>query len=103
MFSAKQSLLVATAAYSSATGKSLRTLSRELLGSGSRLQAISNGGDLTTGKCELAMNWLSDNWPDDTDWPTGVLRPAIPSNSVTQSEAAATVSPDMPSSGVRHG
>ncbi len=73
MFSAKQSLLVVAEAYSAATGKTMKTLSRELLGAGSRFEQISGKGDVTTGKCEAAIGAMALNWPVDLNWPDGVL------------------------------
>ena len=43
---------------------------------GATLQRIAEGkADVTTGTFEKAMQWFSDNWPDDTAWPDGVARP----------------------------
>ncbi|MDM9619099.1 hypothetical protein [Rhizobium sp. S96] len=43
---------------------------------GAKLDGIANGGDLATGTFERAMQWFSDNWPDDVAWPDDVSRPA---------------------------
>jgi hypothetical protein len=48
-----------------------------VLNRGATLDLIAEGrSDLTTGVFERAMQWLSDHWPADTDWPDEVPRPA---------------------------
>jgi hypothetical protein len=69
-------LIAVATAYSEATGTTLSTLSTRLFNGGSRLQSIAAGGDLNTRNFENAMQWFSDNWPEDLPWPAGAGRPA---------------------------
>lgn len=69
-------LLAASRAYLAARGMSQPRLSTLLFNDGKRLRQIEEGKDLTTKTLERAMRWLSDNWPEETDWPDGVDRPA---------------------------
>lgn len=63
--------------YAEAKGISLSTLSTNLLNGGTQLKRIADGGDLNTRKFEQAMSWLSENWPDNAEWPADVARPAM--------------------------
>ena len=46
-----------------------------IFGDGMRLEGVACGKDLNTRSFERAMRWLSENWPEGTDWPEGVARP----------------------------
>ncbi|MUO84017.1 hypothetical protein [Agrobacterium vitis] len=71
----RDQLIEATSVYCSASGMSRSRLSTILLSGGMRLQQIQDGGDIGVSRFEQAIQWLSDNWPDDTPWPDGVYRP----------------------------
>lgn len=46
-----------------------------MLSGGRRLAMIEAGGDIGTERFERAMQWFSDNWPAEADWPKDVPRP----------------------------
>lgn len=33
------------------------------------------GGDCRTGTADKALQWFSDNWPEDLAWPKDIARP----------------------------
>lgn len=70
-----EQLLTATGAYLASSKISPSRLSTILFNDGKRLGQIVDGKDLTTKTHERAMQWLSDNWPEGTQWPDGVERP----------------------------
>lgn len=72
----REKLLAASDAYCQATSLSVSRLSTIMLGGGHRLSGVAAGKDINTKTYESAMQWLSDNWPDDAGWPEGVERPA---------------------------
>lgn len=75
MSTLRNHLLLVADAFCEKTGIGRQRLSTLTLGAGHRLETIAGGRDLNTGTFERAMQWLSDNWPPDTDWPAGVARP----------------------------
>lgn len=62
-------------AYCTAVGRSEARVSTLLFGSGGRWTRLLADGDVTTGRWERAMLWLSDHWPDGAEWPAGITRP----------------------------
>lgn len=71
-------LLILARAYSVHIGKPLSTVSSRIFDDGKKLDAIVAGGDLYSGRLNKAIQWLSDNWPDDLQWPESVFRPERP-------------------------
>ncbi len=65
-------------AYCLATSMSRSRLSTIVFSNGLRLDQIADDSDLTTGSYEKAMQWFSDNWPENTSWPKDIQRP-VPS------------------------
>ena len=59
-----------------ATGRSPRTVSTYAAGSGDFCDRLERGADLTTRRGARVVQWLSDHWPDDLDWPADIPRPA---------------------------
>lgn len=70
-------LLLVSDAFCAATGMGRKRLSTLMLQRGARLDELAGGGDLGTRTWAKAMRWLSDNWPDDVEWPEGVKRPYV--------------------------
>jgi hypothetical protein len=64
--------------YCQARGISEARASTIILNGGSRIGAIRSGSsDIGAKRLEAAVQWLSDNWPDDlADWPNDIPRPA---------------------------
>lgn len=75
----KEQLIAVTEAYCALTGLSTSHVSKLALNDGKRLPSIAAGGDIATGRFEVAMQWFSNNWPPDAEakWPSGVVRPAL--------------------------
>lgn len=69
-------LLSVADAFKKATGLEDVTLSHRLFSDSKKLAALRNGADITVGRFNASMVWLSANWPDDAVWPEGVVRPA---------------------------
>lgn len=60
---------------------SLAGISTRVFGDGKTFARIAAGGDVTTTSFEKAMRWFSANWPDDLEWPQGVDRPVVSTDS----------------------
>jgi hypothetical protein len=82
-------LLKVSDAYANARRLSLSTVSTRVLGDGKRLPALVNGADISVRRFEQAMQWFSDNWPDDGRWPAAVQRPKPKRRRAAQATAAA--------------
>lgn len=69
-------LLVVADAYVLATGRGRGSLSKAIFDRGGHFEDLAIGSrDLSTGTFERAMQWFSNNWPDNAVWPEGVARP----------------------------
>lgn len=69
-------LVLVCDAHCAASGGSRGALSKHLFDRGGQIDALAAGKrDLQTATLERAMQWLSDNWPGDAEWPKGVARP----------------------------
>jgi hypothetical protein len=73
----RDQLIVVADAYCIARQLSRARVSTIVFNAGSTLDRIVAGRDLNTGTFERAMRWFSDNWPEGTDWPPEVPRPAL--------------------------
>lgn len=71
-----EQLLTVSRAFCAGRGLSASRVSTLVFNDGKKLDAIANGADLQTAKFEHAMAWFSAHWPDGTDWPLGIPRPA---------------------------
>lgn len=76
-------LLAVTDRYGEALGIGRKRVSTIVLNRGSKLDDIAEGGDITTGIFERAMQWLSNNWPEEVSWPHGVPRP-VPASKIPE-------------------
>jgi hypothetical protein len=70
-----EQLLTLSRLYAEAQGIKLSTLSSRMFNDGKRLDAIEAGRPIQVTTFERAMQWLSDNWPEDPAWPAGITRP----------------------------
>lgn len=59
------------------------TLSWRVFGDTKKLRAIRAGRDIQVRRCERAMQWLSDHWPADLEWPVRIFRPPPTTRGVT--------------------
>lgn len=71
----RQHLLDLIDAFAAAKGLSGSRVTTLAMNSGSVYRLLREGKDITVGRLESAVRWLSDNWPDGTDWPEGIARP----------------------------
>ena len=69
-------LLTVARAYSAAREVSMARISTLIFNDGKKFDLLERGKDLGTKTHEKAMQWFSDRWPDGTDWPADVVRPA---------------------------
>ena len=58
-----------------ATNRSDKTISRLASGSGATLDRIRDGKPMTIDRAERIFQFLSDNWPEGTNWPKAIPRP----------------------------
>ena len=59
-----------------AAGCAPSTMSRRCGGSGDIYARLLAGRDITGRRAERIMQWLSDHWPADLEWPVDIPRPA---------------------------
>lgn len=74
-------------AYVASTKLSPATVSRHLLGRGSRIADLRAGGDIGVQTLERALLDLSSSWPEGAAWPADVSRPALAEPALAESEA----------------
>lgn len=71
----RDQLLTLCEIYCSARGISRARVSTLVFNGGHVLNRVVDGGDVTTGSFERAVQWFSDNWPDGVEWPAETIRP----------------------------
>lgn len=55
--------------------RSPRTVARYATGSGDMYDRLRRGCDITTRRAARILQWLSDHWPADLEWPSDIPRP----------------------------
>jgi hypothetical protein len=75
MTTLKEKLIVVLDAYCKAVKLSDARVSTLLFNAGGKIASLKAGTDLSTGNYERAMQWCSDRWPSDAEWPKGIQRP----------------------------
>lgn len=88
-------LLVAIDVFRKATGLEDVTLSHRLFKDSKKLTALRAGSGITVDRFNNAFVWLSENWPDDTDWPADVPRPVLTEQAIRLVAAEAVAVPIM--------
>lgn len=70
-------LITVVEAFARARDVSNATASGQVLGRGGRLETLRQGQDMGVIALNRAMQFMSDNWPEDSDtkWPEGIERP----------------------------
>ena len=96
--SQRQHLITLIETYAQARRLSPSRVATILFSSGAMYRRLVEGADITVGRLETAVAWLSANWPDGADWPDGIARPAVPQEAAPEGErffrrAAAPASP----------
>jgi hypothetical protein len=69
-------LLTIARVYGEAEGIKPTTVSSRVFADSKKLGAIMAGGDINVGRYERAMQWFSDNWPENAVWPSDIPRPS---------------------------
>jgi len=72
--------------YSDATGLEPKTVSWRAFGDTKKLAALETGADIQVGRYERTLQWFSDNWPAEVEWPADIARPPV--RATTAGEAA---------------
>ena len=57
------------------SGMSRAAIARAALNDNTFLTRVDRGENFTVGNFDKVVLWLSDNWPGDLDWPSGIARP----------------------------
>ncbi|MGO4337816.1 hypothetical protein AB4037_23145 [Labrys sp. KB_33_2] len=70
-----QALLTCVDRYSAATGIATATLSSRIFNHGARLEQVRNGADIGGRRIDFALQWFSDRWPSNIEWPSEIARP----------------------------
>lgn len=50
-------------------------VSMRIFGKGDFFSKLMGGSDCRTRTARRAIDWFSDNWPADLEWPAGIERP----------------------------
>ncbi|MDE0661979.1 MAG: hypothetical protein OXI79_20300 [Gammaproteobacteria bacterium] len=79
-------------------GLTLSTVSNYATNDGKVIVRLANGADITSRRAARVVQWFSDRWPADLDWPAGIARPAPSPDSPA---AAPEPVPDDPVAAVR--
>lgn len=58
-------------------GRSHWAISVRIFGKGDFFRRLIDGGDCRTSTADRAMQWFSDNWPDDLAWGNIPARPFL--------------------------
>lgn len=86
----KDQLLAVSATYSAAIGRSEARVSTIVFGAGNAISRLRDGADMGTERVHNGIQWFADHWPEEADWPQGVLRPPKTSSiSPAQSDPSA--------------
>lgn len=68
-------LLQIASLYAAHRGLSVSTVSTYMGGSGDTLARLERGHDIMTRRAARFLQWFSDHWPADLDWPPDIPRP----------------------------
>jgi hypothetical protein len=68
-------LLTVIDIFLTATKLAEKTVSFRIFGDSKTITQLRTGADITTGRLEMALTYMSDKWPDDTRWPKIIARP----------------------------
>ena len=73
--------------YATRQGLALSTVSTYAAEAGDFYARLKRGHDLTTRRAARVVQWFSDRWPVDLEWPPDIPRP-VPSVEDERGEAA---------------
>jgi hypothetical protein len=63
--------------YQRATTFADSTISTKVFNDGKKLTSLRADKDISTKRFNIAMQWFSDNWPENAVWPAEVPRPRV--------------------------
>jgi hypothetical protein len=88
MLAAVDQVLALADRFCASSGLAQATLSTRIFNDGKRLTKLRDGGDLGTRHFAATVQWFSDHWPEEAEWPENIARPApiAPSSSDPSSE-----------------
>ena len=69
------SILQIARIYAVAVNRKPSTVSLRAFGSGDIIKRLEDGRGITLQRAGRAMQWFSDNWPDNAIWPSDIHRP----------------------------
>ncbi len=81
-------LLTVVDAFRAAKGLSEARVATLMLGSGQSLARLRGGADIGVRRLSEALQWLSDNWPENAAWPDHVERPLPAAPAPEETDAA---------------
>jgi hypothetical protein len=70
-----EQLLTVVDAYCAARGISEARASTLIFNGGGRIKQLRDGRDIGVLTSLSALRWLSDNWPEEAEWPSDIPRP----------------------------
>lgn len=71
----RNALIIVANRYCEGSGLSRGRVSTIVLNSGTALDRIEAGANFTNKSYERALNYFSENWPNDAVWPENIMRP----------------------------
>lgn len=72
---ALQSFFLLVDAFAEARSIGDARISTFVFNDGSRIKELREGGEVGYRRLLRAIQWFSDNWPENARWPSGVKRP----------------------------
>jgi hypothetical protein len=72
----RQCLITLIDTYAAAKGLSASRVSQLLFSSGAKYSQLVSGASINVDRFEGAVAYLDSNWPADTPWPEGIVRPS---------------------------
>ncbi len=75
MIKETENLMTLGRLYSANKKQSLRTLATKAANGGAFFDRLAKGKTITVRKYYNLIQWFSDNWPADLDWPKDIERP----------------------------
>jgi hypothetical protein len=70
-----EKILILAQTASMALGVTERSLAVQAFNDAIKFERLKEGKDIGVRRAQKAIQWFSDNWPDDTEWPASIERP----------------------------
>lgn len=72
----EQQIVQLAASFAHHRGLAMSTVSTYSANDGKWICGLKSGASCTLRKAGIVLQWFSDNWPDDLEWPQGIERPS---------------------------